>query len=611
MKPRTFALGRRAAATIGVIWLLGGCSSTIPLSSDPPGAQVSVNGLGVGTTPVQIPWNKGQDNLVRFEHPGYFPEEVDVPPGADEKEVTVQLAPTTRERTFDIVSDPPGASILIDGQDVGVTPARIRVSFDRARRDAPWNDRKLTLMLAGHQTESYRLPADLAAIGTVKLALLRDERVYHIDAATKSGEPLHADVTLDGRLVGTTPLDLPLVFSRASKFEAWPVFQLSVGVPGQYKAEDRTLDFDGGTNLQLALAPLSEITTTLVGPAPVMTADGVAWKMVERRSIAMLNTRETSDAVEDLKPVTEFGRQDLRGSPYTRVESINSFAVSPDGQNVIFSLTCRDAAGHRYCNLYVKRADGASGGIAQLTQGTRYTDTGPKIANDGSNYLVFTSNRGERFKPDIFRSNYIDNSLTGGISRLTSDSRFNFDPSYGEANRQVFYLSIEANFPLAESQLSSIRINGSLPTQLSVTAEEIDNSIPDKVYYVTADEDTKKRQIYSIQSDGRLQTALLSEESFRNSNCFDPAPSPDGGSRIAFVSDFGVDDQLRHNNDIYVMNADGTGLERLTQNGSDDIRPAWSPSEDGVLFFLSNRGGAYNIWRMKLRTGSAPSGQKK
>jgi Tol biopolymer transport system component len=65
-----------------------------------------------------------------------------------------------------------------------------------------------------------------------------------------------------------------------------------------------------------------------------------------------------------------------------------------------------------------------------------------------------------------------------------------------------------------------------------------------------------------------------------------------------------VDAQLRHNHDIYLVNADGSGLQRLTQNGSDDIKPAWSPSEDGVLYFLSNRGGAYNIWRMKLRTGS-------
>ena len=73
---------------------------------------------------------------------------------------------------------------------------------------------------------------------------------------------------------------------------------------------------------------------------------------------------------------------------------------------------------------------------------------------------------------------------------------------------------------------------------------------------------------------------------------------------MLFVSDQGVDDQGRHNDDIYMINADGTNLKRLTQNASDDILPAWSPAEEGVIFFLSNRGGAYNIWRLKLTTGS-------
>jgi Tol biopolymer transport system component len=53
-----------------------------------------------------------------------------------------------------------------------------------------------------------------------------------------------------------------------------------------------------------------------------------------------------------------------------------------------------------------------------------------------------------------------------------------------------------------------------------------------------------------------------------------------------------------------MINADGTNLKRLTQNASDDILPACSPAEEGVIFFLSNRGGAYNIWRLKLTTGS-------
>ena len=197
----------------------------------------------------------------------------------------------------------------------------------------------------------------------------------------------------------------------------------------------------------------------------------------------------------------------------------------------------------------------------------------------------------------------MDNRLSGGISRLTNDSRYNFAPTYGDSNRQLFYLSTEPDFPLADSQISNIRIDGSLPTQLSISALEINNTFSEKVFFTRLDADTKKKQIYSITADGKLETALLNQEDFRRANCFNPAVSADG-SRVLFVSDHGVDEQGRHNNDIYVANADGTNLQRLTQNGSDDLQPAWSPSEEGVIFFLSNRGGAYNIWRLKLSAGT-------
>ena len=42
-------------------------------------------------------------------------------------------------------------------------------------------------------------------------------------------------------------------------------------------------------------------------------------------------------------------------------------------------------------------------------------------------------------------------------------------------------------------------------------------------------------------------------------------------------------------------------IQQLTANGSDDIMPAWSPTDPNVIYFLSNRGGAYNLWRLRLK----------
>jgi TolB protein len=69
-----------------------------------------------------------------------------------------------------------------------------------------------------------------------------------------------------------------------------------------------------------------------------------------------------------------------------------------------------------------------------------------------------------------------------------------------------------------------------------------------------------------------------------------PAPSPDG-KKVAFMS--------RRDGDweIYIINADGKGLQQLTNNDVDDGLPTWSP--DGkVIAFVSNRGGPWAIWAM-------------
>jgi hypothetical protein len=67
-----------------------------------------------------------------------------------------------------------------------------------------------------------------------------------------------------------------------------------------------------------------------------------------------------------------------------------------------------------------------------------------------------------------------------------------------------------------------------------------------------------------------------------------PALSPDG-KRIAFMS------RREENWDIYVINTDGSGLQRLTDDPADDGLPAWSPDGNAIAF-VSNRGGPWAVW---------------
>ncbi len=69
-----------------------------------------------------------------------------------------------------------------------------------------------------------------------------------------------------------------------------------------------------------------------------------------------------------------------------------------------------------------------------------------------------------------------------------------------------------------------------------------------------------------------------------------PAWSPNG-KRIAFASN------RDGNSEIYVMNADGSDAQRLTNHKAEDLFPAWS-SEGNKIAFVSNRDGNYQIYVM-------------
>ncbi len=80
-------------------------------------------------------------------------------------------------------------------------------------------------------------------------------------------------------------------------------------------------------------------------------------------------------------------------------------------------------------------------------------------------------------------------------------------------------------------------------------------------------------EIYAVNADG-TGTIRLTDNDFEDSA---PACSPDG-RRIAFVS------ERDGNADIYAMNADGTDITRLAGNDYDDYAPVWSPDGRRIAF---------------------------
>jgi hypothetical protein len=117
---------------------------------------------------------------------------------------------------------------------------------------------------------------------------------------------------------------------------------------------------------------------------------------------------------------------------------------------------------------------------------------------------------------------------------------------------------------------------------------------------IEAQADIQEELMISIDSKGTIKrifavlTVVLAAAAV--SGCFpnmmgqqqqtvktDPVYSPDG-LKIAFISTHDGDPE------IFVMNTDGTGLRKLTDNSAVDAAPNWSPDGTFELYRMSSDG---------------------
>jgi len=83
----------------------------------------------------------------------------------------------------------------------------------------------------------------------------------------------------------------------------------------------------------------------------------------------------------------------------------------------------------------------------------------------------------------------------------------------------------------------------------------------------------------------------------------DPQVSPDG-QYIAFVLRKTDLEANKGRTDLWLVDADGAGLRRLTTHPENDSNPRWAP--DGkAIYFLSSRSDSSQVWRIRIDAGEA------
>jgi serine/threonine protein kinase/phenylpyruvate tautomerase PptA (4-oxalocrotonate tautomerase family) len=218
----TIAIALAIAATVGVLgW--GWASRQRPAAgpvvtegrievrSTPPGARVLMNGRDTGdTTPAEI-------GGLPFEVPITITLERHASlPVPDQQVVRLELDRPTAvldfgfrsARVLSVSSEPPGATVKRGEETLGVTPLALPAL-------GLGESATITIELAGHVTEQRRLVAEVDT-ATVTVVTLDPART--LDVVT---DPPEADVFLDGRLVGRSPLyGLEIPSRRRFKLEA-------------------------------------------------------------------------------------------------------------------------------------------------------------------------------------------------------------------------------------------------------------------------------------------------------------------------------------------------------------------------------------------------------
>lgn len=175
---------------------------------------------------------------------------------------------------------------------------------------------------------------------------------------------------------------------------------------------------------------------------------------------------------------------------------------------------------------------------------------------------------------------------TRGISLLPT-----WSPSGGELAFTFFKKSLE--YPNGHPQIWKANLlNGK--TSPLVTSGDLNTGAawsPDgsKIAFTMSRDGNP--DIYVINADGSGLRRLTRDSSTESS----PVWSPDG-KRIAFVSD-------RHGTpQIFVMDADGGNVERLTRQGNYNQTPAWSPRGDEIAFTARDERYAFDIFVVNVET---------
>ena len=239
-------------------------------------------------------------------------------------------------------------------------------------------------------------------------------------------------------------------------------------------------------------------------------------------------------------------------------------AWSPDGQQIAFT-----ALRSGVWRIYSMNADGSN--LRQLTQG-RDDALDPAWSPDGKQIAYATKVCGFFALEGLCNLQiFVMQADCSAPRQLTNGHNDNFNPKWSPDGQRISFQSKPYDPINNASEIYVVNADGTGSHRLlaqSMNAKDA-NWAPDGLELVFAGKLDPKGvfQIFTVS----LQGTGLRQVTQTGSNETEPAFSPDG-KQIVFVS------HRTGSNNLFIMQADGSGQTHLTKTPADNNSPAWRPA---------------------------------
>lgn len=565
-------------------------SRRVTISVAPTPAHIAIDGKPVSADPVDSVTqeleftvdarNNWTTHTVSVDRAGF--EKAERVLSWQDKEPTYSIRLEPQKKNLNITTNPPGAQVFLDGEPLGTSPVQV-------------NNRPFPIDLSNDEVVPQKLRVVKPGYDPIETQISWDggKTDYNVDLAAKTKtvrfitDPSGATVTIDGKPIGKDQSGVPSASIQfpptdsSGTLKTYTVVVSKKTADSEWESQTFKLAWDQGrADYPVTLKEIKTRPVALLSANFQRSDEG--WEIAPELAVT-LAMKDVSEGQQKEPP------QQITKLPHGT--QIDTLSVSPDGTRLMFTIIWGKDKTSLRSQLIVVRTDG-SGGADYLSDGKSLEIT-PSFSPAGDQ-VVFASNRAGK------RLSVWSMSATGapGITQLTGGDTNDLWPTIdNDPKPRLFYQAMVDTRPDARLYMTQLGTTTKTDlTQVGGTQPRVSPKA-DAIAFTAVNDKTGKRDIYVMPDRGGVPKNLTNTPDVDES---DPAWNRDG-TRIAFVSDAGVDDERRQNRDIWVL--DLSRPERpvqITTNGSWDDHPQWDPVTNAI-YFRSNRGGEWAIWKVSSK----------